>query len=176
MKLETQRLFLEPFALPHLDALHAMDADPKVMRFLGPLRSKDETRTAILRIAERWLSLGYGWWALRHKDSGAILGAACVQNLAQIPDAPLEIGWRLTPSAQGQGYATEAGHAALRFAFENLAADCVLAVADPENIASHRVMQRLGMTYRGLEDHYAAQLTTYVRYRDPALQPKLGQS
>lgn len=171
MKIATERLLLEPFELKHLNGLHAMDSDPDVMRFLGPLKTLKETEAAITRIAERWKQFGYAWWALVEKKSSAIVGAACVQNTANVPDAPLEIGWRLATAAQGKGYATEAGQAAMDFAFDGLGAEYVLAVADQKNAASHKVMQRLGMTYRGVELHYDAQLTTYVRYRHAADKP-----
>ncbi len=168
MKIETERLLLEPFELGHLNGLHAMDSDPDVMRFLGPLKTMKETEAAITRVAERWKQLGYAWWALVEKKSSAIVGAACVQNTANVPEAPLEIGWRLATAEQGKGYATEAGQAAMDFAFDHLGAEYVIAVADQENTSSHKVMQRLGMTYRGIEPHYDAQLTTYVRYRNAA--------
>lgn len=165
MILETERLRLEPFSEKHLEGLHLLDSDPDVMRYLGPLKTREETKEGIARVSERWDRLGYGWWALIEKTSNDLIGAACVQNTANVEGAPLEIGWRLAPSARGQGYATEAGRAAIQFAFDQLNADFVLAVADQENTASHSVMQRLGMSYRGIETHYDDQLTTYVKYR-----------
>ncbi|MEP5760687.1 MAG: GNAT family N-acetyltransferase [Litoreibacter sp.] len=167
MKLETERLLLEPFSLEHLAGLHSINGDPDVMRYLGPINSIEETREGITRVTERWDRLGYGWWAALEKVSGHVIGAACVQNTANIDDAPLELGWRLATAAQGKGYAVEAGKAAMRFAFDQLNADLVLAVADQENIASHKVMQRIGMTYRGIETHYDEPLTTYVKHRAP---------
>lgn len=164
MIIETKRLCLEPFAERHLTGLHALDSDPDVMRFLGPVKTVDETRDAIARVSERWQRLGYGWWAMTEISSGSVIGAACLQNIANVDDAPLEVGWRLAPSARGKGYATEAGKAAMDFAFDCIGTSLVLAVADQENTASHRVMQRLGMTYRGVETHYDQPLTTYVKY------------
>lgn len=94
------------------------------------------------------------------KGSGDLIGAVCVQHVATVEEAPLEVGWRMRPVAHGKGYATEAGKAAMQFAFDHLKADLVLAVADRENIASHKVMQRLGMTLRGTETHYGVPMTT----------------
>ena len=169
MILETERLRLEPFAQQHVAGLHAMDSDPEVMRFIGPVRTLDETIEGIARVSERWQRLGYGWWAVVDKASREILGAACVQYIANVEGAPLEVGWRLATSAQGQGYATEAGSAALQFAFGHLHADLVLAVADQKNTASHNVMRRLGMSYRGIETHYDLPLTTYVKHRNASV-------
>ena len=58
MKLETERLLLEPFSLEHLDGLHAINSDPDVMRYLGPINSIEETQEGISRVAERWERLG----------------------------------------------------------------------------------------------------------------------
>ena len=166
MILETDRLRMEPFAPAHTDGLYAMNSDPEVMRHVGPVQTLEEVKTGITRVAERWARLGYGWWALIEKSSGDVVGAACVQDTGHIAGAPLEVGWRLLPEAQGKGYATEAGQAAMNFAFETLKADLVLAVADQDNPASHKVMQRLGMTFRGIETHYDLPLTTYVKHRN----------
>lgn len=159
----TPRLRLEPFSEEHFDALHAMDSNPDTMRYIGDgsIRSADETAAAIVRVQKRWRDLGYSWWAIRERESGDIVGAACVQNLANQGGAPLEIGWRLNPCAQGKGYATEAGQAAIWFAFEKIGATYLVAVAHPDNHASHRVMERLKMKYVGDEVHYEQPCAVY---------------
>ena len=140
MIIETNRLFLEPFSMSHLEGLNKLDSDPIVMRFLGPKKSVEETKEAIKRLAERWERQGYSWWAQIEKKSGALIGSACVQNIANDLDAPLEIGWRLLPHAQGKGFATEAGAAAMAFAFQTLDAAEVLAIAAPENVSSNKTL------------------------------------
>ena len=74
---------------------------------------------------------------------------------------PLEIGWGLRPDRWGRGYATEAARAMGGFAFDRLAIPALLAVAVPENTASCRVMERLGMRFRGIEPWYEMELATY---------------
>ncbi|WP_458793011.1 GNAT family N-acetyltransferase [Yoonia sp. MH D7] len=165
MKLDTERLRLEPFAPEHASGLHAMDSDSEVMRYIGATKTLVETNEGIIRVAERWERLGYGWWAIIEKGTGDLVGAACVQDAGHVEGAPLEIGWRLIASAQGKGYAAEAGEAAMNFAFHHLNVDLVIAVADQDNIASHKVMKRLGMTYQGIQVHYDLPLITYVKHR-----------
>ncbi|KMK68404.1 GNAT family N-acetyltransferase [Puniceibacterium sp. IMCC21224] len=164
---ETARLRLEPFAPSHRAGLCAMDSDPQLMRYIGDGQPKPpaDTDAAIARVQTRWADLGYSWWSLFLHRSNEVIGAACVQNLANQPDAPLEIGWRLRPEFRGQGYATEAGRAAVNFAFDTLGARYLMAVAHPENLASHRVMQRLGMTCLGIQTHYDQPCTVYERHR-----------
>ena len=163
----TERLCLEPFAVDHAPALNAMNREERVMEFLlpGPPPTMDETRDSITRVRAAWQTLGYSWWTITLRATGQIAGAACLQNVARIPGAELEIGWRLAAAHTGQGYATEAGLAAARYAFDVVGADHVIAVADQRNINSHRVMERIGMTYRGIERHYDADCTTYVLHK-----------
>jgi hypothetical protein len=75
--------------------------------------------------------------------------------------APLEIGWRLVPEHNGKGYATEAAKAIVDYAVERVGASYLVAVADPENIASQRVMKRLGMSYKAIERHYDTECVVY---------------
>ncbi|WP_039016900.1 GNAT family N-acetyltransferase [Halocynthiibacter namhaensis] len=165
--IHTQRLRLVPFSTEHQDALYEMDSDPDVMRYLGDgsVKTPEETAAGIERVQKRWRKLGYGWWAVFECETNEIIGAACLQNLANQDEAPLEIGWRLKPSAQGKGFATEAGFAAIRFAFEEIGTDYLVAVANPQNYASQQVMERLGMRCIGVEEHYAEPCVVYELHK-----------
>ena len=162
--IHTQRLRLEPFDPTHAPALNAINNEPQVMKFLsaGEPETIEDTLAAIARVRHRWESLRFGWWAIIEQASGNVIGAACLQHVANQQEAELEIGWRLATSANGKGYATEAGKAAAVYAFNVIGVDHVIAVADQENTASHRVMARVGMQFRGIETHYDAQCATYV--------------
>lgn len=166
----TDRLRLEPFSQAHADALNILDSDPAVMRFIGDGSTKtlDQTKEAIGRVQERWERLGYSWWTVFEKATADAVGAASLQHIANEDDAPLEIGWRLRPDKQGMGYATEAGRAILQFAFRNVGAEQILAVAHPDNLSSRRVMERLGMTCEGIQTHYGKPCITY-RISKPAV-------
>jgi RimJ/RimL family protein N-acetyltransferase len=160
----TERLRMEPFGVAHAPALNAINNEPQVMEFLtfGKPETQDETLTKIRLVRKRWEALHFGWWALIRHDTEDIIGAACLQHVANDPEAPLEIGWRLTGSATGNGYATEAGKAAASYAFDTIRLDQVIAVAHQNNLASHRVMERIGMRFRGIETHYNEPCKTYV--------------
>lgn len=166
-QLITSRLKLVPCDDSHLDGLNKVNSDPEVMRFLGSrAESREETQAVIDRVKRRWATNGYSWWSIIDKSSGEIIGAGCVQNLRRQgadPDTscPLEIGWRVRRDRWRQGIAIEAAAAMGDFAFDQLHADLLLAVCDPDNEASAAVMRKLGMRYRGLEQWYAKDLTTY---------------
>ncbi|GGF00584.1 N-acetyltransferase [Aliidongia dinghuensis] len=160
--LETARLRLVPYRMDHLDGLHAMSSDPRVVRYLGGVtKTLEETVAAIECQMGRWEAHGFGWWTFFRISTGEIIGAGCIQYLAGIVGSPLEIGWRLRPDHWGQGFATEAARTMAAFAFDQLKAPELLAVAHPENIASRRVMERLGMRYRGIERWYETDAATY---------------
>lgn len=156
MNLDTARLELEPFHDAHFEGLRVMDSDAGVMRYIngGIVNTPEETWETIRRVQARWSKYGFSWWAIKEKVSGDIVGAACLQYLANVEGAPLEIGWRLVPAHKGKGYATEAARAIVNFAMDHVGATYLVAVADPENMPSQRVMQRLGMTYKATERHY----------------------
>jgi RimJ/RimL family protein N-acetyltransferase len=135
----------------HADGLNAINADPEVMRFLGGRpETPAETRAMIDRVRARWDRFGFGWWTLLDAQTGAVVGAAGVHHLDHDPLLPHEIGWRLRRDRWGQGLATEAAHAVLRHVFETLDAPLACAVRHPDNVASRRVMERLGMREAGL--------------------------
>lgn len=171
--LETARLRLEPCAPEHLEGLHAMNRLPEVMRYIGgggPETLQDTQRS--LDLMQRcWAFFGFGWWTFLDSASGRVVGAGAVQHLRPEPERPadwdalrafpLELGWRLHPDFWGQGLASEAAARMARFAFEELAAPQVLAVRDPANTASARVMDRLGMQALGLQHWYGAWLATH---------------
>jgi RimJ/RimL family protein N-acetyltransferase len=150
--LETTRLRLEPMTEAHLDGLFAMNSDPAVMRYIsGVPETREATLAMIKRVQQRWKHWGFSWWSLCEKDSGDIIGAGGVQYLGLDPANPHEIGWRLRADKWGQGLASEAARCMTAFAFEELDAPLLCAICHPENRASSRLMERLGMLYRRQE-------------------------
>lgn len=153
--LTTTRLRLEPFADAHLAGLHAMNREPEVMRYItGKPETLEETRASIARVQARWAEWGYSWWALIEAASGELVGAGCIQHLGRERANPLEIGWRLHPAHWGRGYAIEAARRMAAFAFDELNAALLLAIRDPANTASGRVMDKLGMQQRAALEHW----------------------
>ena len=166
--LTTARLNLVPFTDDHLDGLNTLNSDPEVMRYLsGRPETREETVAVIERVKQRWMAFGYSWWSFIDKETGLIIGAGVIQNLRREataqpdPACPLEIGWRLRRDYWNKGLATEAAHAMAGFAFNTIQADEIYAVCHPDNAASARVMQRLGMQYAGLQTWYGKTVVTY---------------
>lgn len=143
--LTTDRLRLRPFDERDLEEYAAMCADPDVMRYIAdgrPLDRPGSWRSLALMLGH-WMLRGYGQWALQLKDDGHFVGRAGLWQPEGWPG--LEVGWALTPRFWGQGLATEAGQATLDFAWNQLGADNVISIIHPDNIASQRVAERLGL-------------------------------
>ncbi|MBT9501758.1 MAG: GNAT family N-acetyltransferase [Burkholderiaceae bacterium] len=164
--LATPRLRLEPITDQHLLGLHTINGDPEVMHYItGKAETLDETQAMVDRVKARWAEWGFSWWAFVDLASGEVIGTGCIQYLARDMANPLEIGWRLRRDRQGQGYASEAARAMAAFAFETVRTALLLAVCNPANTASSRVMERLGMRYRGVERWYESDCATYEMTR-----------
>jgi RimJ/RimL family protein N-acetyltransferase len=151
--IETERLLLEPLDLSRLEDFVALTADPDTMRYWapgGPYRrdvAKRNFAASLARVREH----GFGRRWIVAKENGAGLGFTDTKHFGQSCDdvSPdeVEIGWMLTPAAWGQGYATEAGSAVRDEAFERLKLESLVAVHHPDNTASRRVMEKLGMAF-----------------------------
>jgi RimJ/RimL family protein N-acetyltransferase len=150
----TPRLLLRTFRPDDLPHYAALNADPEVVRYLG---GEPLTRQYSDEIAE-WANEvhadeGIGLLAVERAADGAFLGMCGLHHQESYPD-DVEVGWRLAHEYWGHGYATEAATAWLDHAFGPLGLPRVISIADPPNVRSLAVMQRLGMTF----DH-AAQIT-----------------
>ena len=160
--LSTARLRFEPFTEAHLDGLHAMNRDPEVQRYLlGRPETLDETLASIGRVRARWAAWGYGWWAFIEHATGEVVGAGCIQHLGGERANPHEIGWRLRRDRWGMGLASEAARELVRHGFEEVQAPLLCAIRHPGNLASQRVMQKLGMQYAGLRDLHGEEVARH---------------
>jgi RimJ/RimL family protein N-acetyltransferase len=147
-ELETERLRLRALCLEDLDAYARMYADPDVMRFLEHGVALDRAsafRSMALHLGH-WQLRGYGQWGLEDRATGTFVGRAGLWQPDGWPG--LEVGWALDRDAWGHGYATEAGRAAINYAFEVLQVDEVISLIRPENTGSIRVAERLGERYQ----------------------------
>lgn len=148
--LETQRLRLRGYALEDFATYAAMWADPEVTRHIGDGTPKLEADswTSLLRMAGHWQMLGYGSWAVDEKASGRFLGGigfnTSKRDRGDALKDLLELGWMFTPSASGQGYATEALKVVLEWGRFHFGPIRVIAITAPENFASMRVAQKCG--------------------------------
>jgi ribosomal-protein-alanine N-acetyltransferase len=151
--IETERLFLEPLDVSRLEEFVALTADPDTMRYWWPhgTFTREEAERNFAAALERLREHGFGRHWIVAKENGAGLGFAETKYVgdtyAGVSPDEVEIGWMLRPAVWGRGYATEAGIAVRDEAFERLGLEGIVAVHHPANVASRRVMEKLGMTF-----------------------------
>jgi len=129
--------------------MSAINADPQVMRWIGDGSVRDERQTKVgIQACEReWDRHGFGLFALELRATGELIGftgLAVPEFLPEVMPA-VEIGWRLGRPFWGQGLATEAARAALRFGLIDRGLDRIVSIAQAGNDASERIMGKLGM-------------------------------
>jgi RimJ/RimL family protein N-acetyltransferase len=170
MELTTARLHLRPFTLSDQLAIHAVYADPAVMRFVGhgAHRTMAETASALRTYGDVLERHGYSFLAVTERSSGALIGDGGLHPLGGVgPD--VELGYTLARSAWGRGYATELGRALVEYAFTALRVPRVVAQVEPANTASRHVLAKLGMSERETRTAYGRPHLLYaVEARPPA--------
>ena len=145
--LQSPRLKLRAFTVGDWAPYAEMYADASFVRYLGGVRlSKEQAWENMAVILGHWRLLGYGIWALESKATGQLIGRAGLLNLPGWPD--VEVCWALSPQFWGQGYATEAAEASIRWAFAEAGLGRLVSLIDPDNRASAAVALRVGETLR----------------------------
>ncbi|MEV4168993.1 GNAT family N-acetyltransferase [Nonomuraea sp. NPDC049709] len=152
--METERLIMRRWRDTDRTPFAELNADPEVMRHFPNRLTREQSDAMVDRIERDFGVFGYGLWALEERASGRFIGFTGL--VLQTFDAPflpaVEIGWRLTRSAWGQGYATEAARRALGYGFEEAGLDEIISMTAVGNTRSRAVMERLGMTHDAAED------------------------
>lgn len=142
--LETERLRLRRFREDDLDALARWQTDPRFMEHMGRASmSRAESAAALRRYDTHWQEHGFGLLALEDRGTGALVGRSGVQYHREWADDP-EVGWGVDPDWWGRGLATEAGAACVRWAFDELGRERLVSICTRGNLASRRVMEKLG--------------------------------
>jgi RimJ/RimL family protein N-acetyltransferase len=146
---ETERLLLRGWRPDDLDDLAEIFRKEEVWWY--PFKrgwGRDETEEFLERRIAEWATRGWSLWAVEVKGERKLIGYLGLAPPEFLPEVmpTVEIGWRLDPAWWGRGFATEGGRAALAYGFEVLDLDEIVGIYEPENRASGRVMNRLGMT------------------------------
>jgi len=145
--LETTRLILRVPRAEDFDRYAELFADESATRYIGGPLVRAAAWRRFLQMPGAWTVQGFAMFSVIDKASGRWLGQAGPWKPEGWPGN--EIGWSFHPDTWGCGYATEAAHAAIDWAFATLRWDEVIHCIDPENTASQRLAQRLGSRKRG---------------------------
>ena len=152
-EISTERLIMRGWRESDLAPWAAMNADPEVRRYVGPLLTPGQAEAWVLNFQDDLDRHGFGFWALEVRASGDFIGFTGLDIVEEeMPVTGVEIGWRLARSAWGHGYATEAARAALEYGFGILTLPEIVAITMAANLRSQAVMERIGMTRDPAED------------------------
>ena len=128
-----------------------MGADPEVMRYFPAPMTRAQSDAFVDQASIAIGMRGWGWWAVEVPDVAPFVGFVGLNEPSFMPGT-VEIGWRLAREHWGNGYATAAALEALRFGFEELGLDEIVAFTAAPNTPSRRVMERIGMRHDPARD------------------------
>lgn len=161
--IETERLILRPFTLDDAETSFIMNTDPEVMRYLGgvDVTSVEEVREIMEKTTlADYEKYGFGRHAVIHKETNEFMGFTGLKYIIELDE--VDIGYRLIPKFWRQGYGYESALPCVDFAFNDLGLDRIIALANPENIASITLMKKLGLTYEKVVHIYGDNAVYYA--------------
>lgn len=180
--LETERLLLRRWTDADREPFAAMNADPRVMEFLPGVLTREESDSMIENIESHFDNRGFGLFATELKSEKKLIGfiGLHVATFEAHFTPCIEIGWRIAAEYWGKGLATEGSREVIRYAFERLRLESLVSFTVAENVASRRLMEKLGMTHDPADDFDHPRLPPGHRLRRHVLyrlkNPALGKS
>ncbi len=157
--LETDRLSLRPLVKSDIEAVYAMRSDADVMRFIREPQKRAETVDWIRLVSSRWATEKIGFCAIIEKETAKFAGWCGLWKLKETDE--IEVGYAVAKEFWGKNYAAESAAEFLKYGFEQLNFDKIVAVAVPENANSRRVMEKIGMKFDYAGQFYDRELVHY---------------
>jgi ribosomal-protein-alanine N-acetyltransferase len=160
--IETERLRLRPLTPDDLDAVHGLFSDPVVMRFsITGVRNRVASRAWLERAIREYRERGHGFLAAVLKDEGRYAGHAGLLSQEVDGRREVEIAYWLLRHYWGSGLATEAACALRDHGLNVLGRKRLIALIVPENAASRRVAEKVGMTCERLTTWKSTRVCVY---------------
>lgn len=169
-ELLTARLRLRLYQIDDASAMFAVFGDPEVMRYSmsGPDPTAEATRARVQKLIDHQERFGFSLWVVEDRATGALLGDCGLKQLEAGPE--IEVGYRFAREHWGKGYASEASAACVRYGFEKLGLARITAVVEPPNVASCRVLEKVGLEYQRRIHCYGREMNYFTADRDRYLR------
>ncbi len=153
--LDTPRLILRALRMDDLDDLYRYASDPAIDQHTpwAHYQSVEEARQDLARYVMQYTAEDMGVWGIERRADGRLIGI-CNFSYWYPPDRRAEIGYTIARDAWGHGLATEAAQALISFGFQHMNLARIEAICTPDNRASERVLQKVGMQFEGLLRSY----------------------
>jgi ribosomal-protein-alanine N-acetyltransferase len=161
----TPRLILQPFVEGDVDTLHRILGGKDVLCYFPTTDAPSRERVAKLIAAQlkHWEKHGYGWWAVTLRSGPGLIGWCGLQYLPETGE--VEVAYLLDKDHWGRGLATEAARASLRFGFEGLGLESIVAIVHWQNTASQRVVEKLEMPFVERRPYFGLDCFRYEMHR-----------
>jgi RimJ/RimL family protein N-acetyltransferase len=143
--LGTPRLRLREYRRADVDELADMFADEETMTYYPRPKTRDESLAWIEWNLELYEAYGFGLWVMEARETGEFLGdrGLTLQTVDGVTD--IEVGWHTRKDHWGKGFATEAAISCRDLAFQEIGLRRLISIIHPDNLASIRVAEKLGM-------------------------------
>jgi ribosomal-protein-alanine N-acetyltransferase len=153
--INTERLGMRRWMDSDLKSFAEMNRDPEVMKYFPRLLSELETVEMVQRIKLHFERNQFGLFAVENKSTREFIGYTgfLIPAFESFFTPCVEIGWRFKKEQRGQGFATEAANACLKYGFEKLKFDQIVSFTSTGNKRSEELMKRIGMRYITDFDH-----------------------
>ena len=160
--IETDRLLLRMFEARDLDSAFRLFNDEEVQKYLSPenRRNREQMKVTLRNFVKHWKERGFSLWCAGEKGDDKMSGYCGLQSFDKTSDVEVLFGF--FKDCWGKGFATESAKACLKFGFEELHLEKVFATVHPENTASRRILEKIGMTFEKRNIHYGIDTIIYV--------------
>jgi len=166
MKIETARTYIREFTLADAEAVLKFNSNAQVTKYTGDAGMVNSLEQARQVISDIWLAEyskhGYGRWAVVDKASDTVIGFCGLKFIPSlgIPD----IGYRFFPEYWGKGYATETAKACIAYCNDHLGVHEYFADVMADNIASVKLIRKLGLKFNGFIQEDGFTFMRFMRY------------
>jgi RimJ/RimL family protein N-acetyltransferase len=162
----TSRLALRPFTERDVEPLHTILGAEGILRYFPQTDppSRERVERLIAGQLKHWQEWGYGWWAVEPRPGNELAGWAGLQYLPDTDE--VEVGYLLGKSYWGRGLATEAAGASLGYGFARLEVQEIVGIVHPENVASQRVLEKIGMRFVERAEYFGMECKRYLMERE----------
>ena len=161
---ESERLGFRNWIKEDLNSIAELNADVEVMEYFPNPLTRNETASFLERLQKHYSKRGYNYFATEILATGEFIGFIGLeyQNYESDCTPATDIGWRLKKAAWGKGLATEGAIRCLKYGFNELKLDKIIATCTLNNSNSENVMKKIGMTKMGQFNH--PKLKVYPEY------------
>jgi len=159
---QTPRLILRRFTEADAPLLLQLNSDPEVVKYVHepPLETKEQALNILVNIIMPQYKNDLGRWAMHTKEDNAFIGWCGLKYRPELDE--IDLGYRMIKTAWGKGYATESAKKTLEYGFSTLNLKLITGKAHIENLASIKVLEKIGMNFlsEGTEDNCPLRIYT----------------